>query len=155
MHIYSLFIKLSSFCYEYLQIKTSYLICKSTNLNDFKAMATLYRMVLAATWKPYRIGLLLSHENGDFGAVLWRDEAAPRRSWKRKNKQEREPWERGWLHIGQVSVPSLVQCKQVFILYWIDFHVSMKNSLLQCRHGQEIFYQCHILTVKMNTLTLE
>ena len=35
---------------------------------------------------------------------------------------------------------SLVQCKQVFILYWIDFHVSMKNSPLQCRNGQEILF---------------
>ena len=36
----------------------------------------------------------------------------------------------GYTDIGQVSVPSLVQCKQVFILYWIDFHVNMKNSPL-------------------------
>ena len=29
------------------------------------------------------------------------------------SKQEREPWQRGWLHMR----------KQVFILYWIAFHV--------------------------------
>ena len=46
---------------------------------------------------------------------------------------------------------------QVFILYWIACYVNIWNSPLQCRHGQKIFYQCHILhvAVKLNTLTLE
>ena len=32
-------------------------------------MFTLYRIDFAQTRKPYRIGLLFTHNNGDFGAI--------------------------------------------------------------------------------------
>ena len=35
----------------------------------FKAMFTLYRIAFAPARKPYRIRLLFTHENGDFGAI--------------------------------------------------------------------------------------
>jgi len=35
----------------------------------FKAMFTLYRIAFASVRKPYREGLLFTHENGDFGAI--------------------------------------------------------------------------------------
>ena len=34
----------------------------------FKAMFTLYRIAFPSVPKPYREGLLFTHENGDFGA---------------------------------------------------------------------------------------
>ena len=34
------------------------------------AMFTLYRIVFAPTQKPYRIGLLFTHDDGDFGQVF-------------------------------------------------------------------------------------
>ena len=33
------------------------------------AMFTLYQIPLAPVRKPYRIGLLLTHKKGDFGAI--------------------------------------------------------------------------------------
>ena len=37
--------------------------------NSSNAMTTLYRKALAPARKPYRKGLLLTHENGDFRVV--------------------------------------------------------------------------------------
>ena len=38
-------------------------------MNAFKAMFTPYRMALASARNPYQIGLLFTHNNGDFGAI--------------------------------------------------------------------------------------
>ena len=37
--------------------------------NKSKAMFTLWRMAFAPAKKQYRIGLLFSHKNGDFGVI--------------------------------------------------------------------------------------
>ena len=37
--------------------------------SETKAMFTLYRIVFAPARKPYRIGLLFTYENGDFGTI--------------------------------------------------------------------------------------
>ena len=36
---------------------------------DVKAMFSLYLVAFAPAPKPYRIGLLFTHKNGDFGAI--------------------------------------------------------------------------------------
>ena len=37
--------------------------------NKSKAVFTIYQIAFAPAKKPYRIGLLFSHKNGDYGAI--------------------------------------------------------------------------------------
>ena len=42
---------------------------KRHNISDFKKMLTLCRVAFAPARKLYRIGLLFTREDGDFGAI--------------------------------------------------------------------------------------
>ena len=64
----------------------------------FKAMFTLYRIAFPSVRKPYREGVLFTHENGDFGAI---------------SLTERD-LDSGASHIGKVLCHTLVQCERVF-----------------------------------------
>ena len=43
---------------------------------------TLYQIDFAQTQKPYRIGILFTHKNNDFGAISVTEQTAPRPSLK-------------------------------------------------------------------------
>ena len=69
----------------------------------FKAMFTLYRIAFAPARKPYRIRLLFTHENGDFGA-----------NFCNGANLRRADLDSGASHIGKVLCHTLVQCERVF-----------------------------------------
>ena len=49
-------------------------------------MFTLYRIGFTPARKPYRIGLLFTHKDSDFGAISVTEQTAPRRADRRSLK---------------------------------------------------------------------
>ena len=61
-------------------------------------MFTFYRVAFAPARKPYRIGLLFTHNNGDFGAISVTERSCPHVI----SKLESHIWDKCSHYTGQI-----------------------------------------------------
>ena len=92
----------------------------------YKPMPTQYRVTLAPLRKPYRIGLLFRHTNGNFRPISV-TEAAPRWSWKEIFTGRIGFWAHfSWHREQEVFIAG----QSIFHVNMISYPVSPKSTLV-------------------------